>query len=79
MKGRGQRVKRRKKEGVRGGAGGGGGLWPATLPWAPVKGGWGGCIGREGASETAPAAVRQAVGGGCQSGWGRLLSVTKCH
>ena len=24
----------------------------------------------------APKAVRQAVGGGCQSGWGRLLSVT---
>ena len=24
----------------------------------------------------APAAVGQAVGGGCQSGWGRLLSVT---
>ena len=24
----------------------------------------------------APAAVRQAVGGGCRSGWGRLLSVT---
>ena len=31
-----------------------------------------GCIRRDGASE----AVRQAVGGGCQSGWGRLLSVT---
>ena len=31
-----------------------------------------GCIRREGTSE----AVRQAVGGGCQSGWGRLLSVT---
>ena len=31
---------------------------------------------REGASEAAPAAVRQAFGGGCQSGWGRLLSVT---
>ena len=35
-----------------------------------------GCICREGAPEGAPAAVRQAVGGGCQSGWGRLLSVT---
>ena len=35
-----------------------------------------GCIRREGTSEAAPAAVRQAVGGGCQSGWGRLLSVT---
>ena len=35
-----------------------------------------GCIRREGASEAALEAVRQAVGGGCQSGWGRLLSVT---
>ena len=30
---------------------------------------------REGASEAAPEAVRRAVGGGCQSGWGRLRSV----
>ena len=29
-----------------------------------------GCIGREGASEAAPAAVRRAVGGGYRSGWG---------
>ena len=37
------------------------------------KGGEGqGCIRREGASEEAP----EAVGGGCQSGWGQLLSVT---
>ena len=35
-----------------------------------------GCIGREGASEAAPRVVRQVVGGGCQSGCGRLLSVT---
>ena len=35
-----------------------------------------GRIRREGASEVAPEAVRQAVGGGCQSGWGRLLSVS---
>ena len=28
---------------------------------------------REATSEVAPEAVRQAVGGGCQSGWGRLL------
>ena len=35
-----------------------------------------GCMGRERASEVVPEAVRQAVGGGCQSGWGRLLSVT---
>ena len=41
--------------------------------------GWGvgqGCIRREGGSEVAPEAVGQAVGGGCQSGWGRVLSVT---
>ena len=35
-----------------------------------------GCIRREGTSEAAPETVGQAVGGGCQSGWGRLLSVT---
>ena len=35
-----------------------------------------GCSRREGTSEAAPAAVRAAVGGNCQSGWGRLLSVT---
>ena len=40
-----------------------------------VRGG-GGCSRREGASEAAPEAGRRAVGGGCQSGWGRLLSVT---
>ena len=39
-------------------------------------GGWGGGSRREGASEAAPEAVRQAVGGGCQSGCGRLLPVT---
>ena len=37
---------------------------------------WQGCIRREGTSEAVPEAVRQAVGGGCRSGWGRLLSVT---
>ena len=40
--------------------------------WPPRQG----CIRREGTSEAAPEAVRQAVGGGCRSGWGRLLSVT---
>ena len=35
-----------------------------------------GCIGREGTSAAVQEAVRQAVAGGCQSGWGRLLSVT---
>ena len=34
------------------------------------------CIRREGTWEAAPEAVWQGVGGGCQSGWGRLLSVT---
>ena len=45
------------------GVGGGGGAPPAPPP--PQ-----GCIRREEAIE----AVGQAVGGGCQSGWGRLLS-----
>ena len=30
----------------------------------------------KGPQKVAPQAVRQAVRGGCQSGWGRLLSVT---
>ena len=35
-----------------------------------------GCVrGGGGGSEEAPEAVRRAVGGGCRSGWGRLLSV----
>ena len=41
-------------------------------PPLPVQG----CSRREGTSEAAPDAGRQAVGGGCRSGWGRLLSVT---
>ena len=48
----------------------------ATTRRNVTQGGGGGCIQKEGTSETAPEAVRQAVGGGCQSGWGRLLSVT---
>ena len=32
-----------------------------------------GCTKREGASEAAPGAVGQAVGGGCQSGWGKEI------
>ena len=35
-----------------------------------------GCIRREGASEVALEAVRPVVGGRCQCGGGRLLSVT---
>ena len=34
-----------------------------------------GCIRREGILDAVPEAVGQAVGGGCQSGWRRLLSV----
>ena len=52
---------------------------PAKQPAAAIffGGGGQGCIRREGPSEAAPEAARQAVGGGgCQSGWGRLLSVT---
>ena len=44
--------------------------------WNRVLPPWQGCSRREGTSEAAPGAVRQAVGGGGQSGWGRLLSVT---
>ena len=42
------------------------------------SGGGGGqeCIRMRGTSEAAPEAARQSVGGGCQSGWGQLLSVT---
>ena len=39
-------------------------------------GGGQGCVRRDGTSEAAPEAVGQAVGGGCQSGWRRLLLVT---
>ena len=46
---------------------------PRTFPCShPGKG----CIRRKGASGVALEAVRQAVGGGFQSGWGRLLSAT---
>ena len=57
----------------------GGALEPAM---ATGLGGWSPSVSRgalvtgEGTSEAAPETVRQAVGGGCQSGWGRLLSVT---
>ena len=55
-------------------------LWEVLRWWGRVVQLWTphpqGCIGREEASVAAPQAVRQAVGGGCQSGWGRLLSVT---
>ena len=38
-----------------------------------------GCIRREGTSEAAPEALSQAVGGGCQSGWGAVTVGYKCH
>ena len=38
-----------------------------------------GCIRREGTSEAAPEAVRPAVAGGCQSGWGAVTVGYKCH
>ena len=45
-------------------------------PWdPPATSGTRRCIQTEKASEAAPEAVQQAVGG-CQSGWGRSLSVT---
>ena len=57
---------------------------PPPLPYPPTAyahsdtslGPHQGCSRRKGTSEAAPEAVKQAVGGGCQSGWGRLLSVT---
>ena len=52
------------------GGGGGNSAGPRTLTNPQ------GCSRREETSEGAPEAVRQAVGGGCQSAWGRLLSVT---
>ena len=50
-----------------------------VVPEVEAVGGGGGrrgCIRREETSEAAPEAVREAVGGGCQSSRGRLLSVT---
>ena len=44
--------------------GGRGVAWSTAMPRRQ------GCIRRGGASESAPEAVRPAVGGGCQSGWG---------
>ena len=44
-------------------------------PPSPPKG----CIRREGISEADPAAGRQAVGGGCQSGWAAVTLGYKCH
>ena len=50
------------------------GLSTHSNPSAPK-----GCIRREGTSEEGPEAIRQAVGGGCRSGWGPLLSVTNAR
>ena len=51
---------------------GGTAAWGANMCKSRGGGGGGGGIRMEGATE----AVRKAVGGGCRSGWGRLLSVT---
>ena len=59
---------------ARTGSGGGGTPPPILLrrtailmhPWSHPQG----CIRKEGTSEVAPEAVRQAVGGDCPSGWG---------
>ena len=50
-------------------------LFTGTAPRGGRERGGGRCIRREGTTEVAPEPVGQAVGGGCQSGWGRLLSV----
>ena len=41
-----------------------------------MTGGGGAGVHWKGRDEAVPEAVRQAVGGGCQSGWGQLLWVT---
>ena len=42
-------------------------------------GGGGGRNRREGTSEAAPEVGRQAVGGGCKSGWGAVTVGYECH
>ena len=49
---------------------------PAPTVCGVDRAGGGGALEGKGPQRRAPEAVRQAVGGGCQSGWGRLLSVT---
>ena len=48
-------------------------------PGVPLPRAWQGCVRREGTSGAAPEAVRQAVGGGCQSGWGAVTVGYKCR
>ena len=51
---------------------------PTWAPGLSLPGqGWNGT--GTGPSEVAPEAVRQAVGGGCQSGWGAVTVGYKCH
>ena len=66
---------------IRWGVGGGGGRLSLSQTDAciPHTSGPHRCIGREGASEAAPEAVRQAVGGRCRSGWGAVTVGYKCH
>ena len=51
-------------------------VWLASVFSAPSLPPRQGCVRWERTSEAAPGAVWQAVGGGCRSGWGRLLLVT---
>ena len=62
-------------EALQTGAGGHARVQPCSMRGSPPPSPQG-CKRREGASEAAPAAVKEAVGGGCQSGSGRLLSGT---
>ena len=51
-------------------------VWYVTCLDSSQRGAKQGCIRRKGTSKVVPEAVGQAVGGGCQRGWGQLLSVT---
>ena len=53
---------------------------PGVPSWVSPRNGRGqGCIGKAGALEEVPDALRQAVGGGCQSGWAPVTGGYKCH
>ena len=54
-------------------------LTGTNCPWYRMGVFGQGCIRRGGTSEAAPEAVRQAVGGGCQSGLGAVTIGYECH
>ena len=61
------------------GGGGGAGVASADWHWHPAArrgGGGSDALAGEGSQRQPQKRLRLAVGGGCQSGWGRLLSVT---